>query len=410
MRLWKKRDEDIFDYLDSKVDRAKLQSCCSHEINEINFLKLAVYIVSTYIATAISTCEFKVYNSDGLIKDINYYKLNVSPNPNDTGTKLKYKMVKELVQNGESLVVQYKNNLYFAEYFGYASESILGYEFDNVTIQNEPIAKEFNRKTSFYFSFDDEKVKSLLDTIDVKYKELLSCATKVYKNSLSNKWKLKIDTAKQNDPTFEEEFNDFVTSQLKEFLTSDEGVYPELNGYNLERLEKTDSKSDSSDIRNIRKDIFDMVSQSYKMPVSMMYGNVTNLKEVINQFITFAVKPYASLIGEEITRTLYTEQEILDGNRVEVDISSINYKDIFDIANGIDKLISTGIANIDETRKMVNLPVLDTEFSKQYWMTKNYSKIEEAVQEQLVPNSSSNESNNNSEYSNLEGGDVHEKK
>jgi len=153
-----------------------------------------------------------------------------------------------------------------------------------------------------------------------------------------------------------------------------------------------------------------MVSQSYKMPVSMMYGNVTNLKEVINQFITFAVKPYASLIGEEITRTLYTEQEILDGNRVEVDISSINYKDIFDIANGIDKLISTGIANIDETRKMVNLPVLDTEFSKQYWMTKNYSKIEEAVQEQLVPNSSSNESNNNSEYSNLEGGDVHEKK
>jgi len=96
-------------------------------------------------------------------------------------------------------------------------------------------------------------VKSLLDTIDVKYKELLSCATKVYKNSLSNKWKLKIDTAKQNDPTFEEEFNDFVTSQLKEFLTSDEGVYPELNGYNLERLEKTDSKSDSSDIRNIRK-------------------------------------------------------------------------------------------------------------------------------------------------------------
>lgn len=405
MRLFSKDKEDnLYDYLDKEVDKAEIKAICSNEINEIKFMRLALHIVSTYIASAISTCEFKVYDEKGTVKDTNYYKLNVSPNPNETATKLKYQFTKELVQEGKSLVVQHRNNLYFAESFGYANDSIFGYEFDNVTVQSTPLTKKFMRKTSFYFELDDEKVKDFLNDIDAKYKELVSNATKVFKRAINNKWKLKIDAAKQHDPKFQEEFETYVKEQLKDFITGDEGVYPELNGYQLEHLDDGNDKTDSSDIRNLRKDIFDMVAQSFKMPPSMMYGNVSNLKEVVNQFITFAVKPYATMIGEEITRTLFSEDEVLKGKRVQVDISSINYRDIFDIAAGMDKVISTGVANIDETRTLINLPVLNTEFSQQHWITKNYSKIEDVMEGQdnsKQPNNSivknDNNSDNNSE-------------
>ena len=163
------------------------------------------------------------------------------------------------------------------------------------------------------------------------------------------------------------------------------------------------------------------------MPPSMMYGNISNLKEVVNQFIAFAVKPFATLIGEEMTRTFFSENEILEENkRVIVDISTINYRDIFDVATGLDKLISDGVANIDEVRPLVNLPVLGTEFSQQYWMTKNYSKIEDMMKEHeptkkdsIVKNDNSNLDNNNNDNSNenvdnnveqgeLKGGDIDE--
>lgn len=411
MRLFNRKNDSIYDYLDREVDKADIKAVCSNEINEIKFLNLALYIVSTYISSAISSCEFKVYNKGKESKDTIYYKLNVSPNPNDTSTRLKYNFVKQLVQEGETLVVNYKNNLYFADSYSRIDKPITGHEFESVSILNESLFnKKFTRRTSFYFEFDNEKVKDILNTINERYKDLVSCATKAYKKAINNKWKLKIDSAKQHDPKFQEEFDNYVQEQLKSFLTGDEGVYPELNGYTLEHLGEGESKTDSSDIRNLRKDIFDMVAQAFKMPVSMMYGNITNLKEVVNQFIAFAVKPYAKLIGEEITRTLYSEKEILDGTRVEVDMSSINYRDIFDIATGIDKLISTGVTNIDEARHMVSLPIIDSEFSKQYWMTKNYSKIEAMMSEnQNTSQSNDNADNNDNNSDNtLKGGDIDE--
>ena len=388
----KDKNDNLYDYLDKEVDKAEIKAVCCNKINEIKFMKLALYIVSTYIASAISTCEFKIYDNDKKeAKNRTYYKLNINPNPNDTATRLKYMFTKKLVLEGKSLVIRYLDNIYFASSYNLANDSILGYEFDNVTIQNHCIKERFTRETSFYFELDDEKVKSILDSINDKYKKMVSDAMKVYQKSINNKWKLKVDVMKQGEPNFEADFKNYVETQLKDFITGDEGVFPELNGYVLEKFDNGNDKTDSSDIRNLRKDIFDMVAQTFKMPPSMMYGNVSNLKEVANQFITFTVKPIAKMIGEEITRNLFTEAEILANNKVEVDISSINYKDIFDIANGVEKLISNGVSNIDEVRKMINLPIINTEFSKQYWMTKNYSKIEEMME---AVNNNNNENAN----------------
>lgn len=402
MKIFNKKREKFTDFLENKVDNANIKNELYNEINEIKFLELAFYIVTTYISSAIANCEFKVYEHGEEVKNIIYYKLNISPNPNDTGTKLKYNLTKKLIQDGESLVINYQNNLYFANLFTRIENPINGHEFENVSVLTESINKRFNRKTSFYFEFDNEKAKDILKEIDVKYNDLLIAATNLYKKSLNSKWKVKIETSKQYEAQFENEFNDYVTKQLKNFLSGDSGVYPELNGYSLEKLEDGDHKTDSNDIRELRKDIFDMVAQAYKMPVSMMYGNMSNLKEVVNQFIAFAVKPYSKLIGEEMTRTLYKQEDILNGSRIEVDISSINYRDIFDIAAGVDKLISSGVSNIDETRKMINLPTINSDFSTQYWMTKNYAKIDD------VMDSSQTDSKEESE-SILKGGDDSEK-
>ena len=155
MGLFTRRKESLYDYLDKKVDKADIKAICCNEANEIKFMRIAIYIVSSYIASALSTCEFKVYDKKGLVKDTTYYKLNIAPNPNDTATRLKYNMVKKLIQEGESLVVQHNNCLYFAESFEIPNKSINGYEFDNVCIQETILSKKFKRKTSFYFKLDD---------------------------------------------------------------------------------------------------------------------------------------------------------------------------------------------------------------------------------------------------------------
>ena len=79
MGLFTKRNDTLYDYLDKEVDKAEIKAICANDINDIKFMKLAIHIVSSYIASAISTCEFKVYDKKGIVKDTTYYKLNFAP-------------------------------------------------------------------------------------------------------------------------------------------------------------------------------------------------------------------------------------------------------------------------------------------------------------------------------------------
>lgn len=206
-----------------------------------------------------------------------------------------------------------------------------------------------------------------------------------------------------NREEIEKKIKEYVSNTLKKFITSDKpAVLPEGKYYNVEKF-SNDKLTDTSDIRELRKDIFDMVAQTYKIPVSMLYGNVTNLKDVTNQFITYAVKPIAKMLSEEITRIFYSENEILNDSYVKVDISNISYRDIFDIADKVDKAISDGVASIDEARNLVGMPLINEAWSKIHWMTKNYAKVEDAMND-----ISNNTVSNTTDNSTMKGGDANE--
>ena len=49
--------------------------------------------------------------------------------------------------------------------------------------------------------------------------------------------------------------------------------------------------------------------------------------------------------------------------------------DVFEIAEKIDKLISTGMYSIDELRSKISDTILNTDWSDKHWITKNYSEI-----------------------------------
>lgn len=72
-------------------------------------------------------------------------------------------------------------------------------------------------------------------------------------------------------------------------MENEYATYVEYDDGILEE-QSTKSPKTSDDFVNIRKDIFEMVGQAFKIPMSMMMGNITNLKEVCDVFLTFGVK------------------------------------------------------------------------------------------------------------------------
>ena len=52
-----------------------------------------------------------------------------------------------------------------------------------------------------------------------------------------------------------------------------------------------------------------------------------------------------------------------------------DYIDIIEVADKLDKLISSGTMCIDENRALIDYPALNTEESKKHFVTKNYDAV-----------------------------------
>ena len=158
------------------------------------------------------------------------------------------------------------------------------------------------------------------------------------------------------------------------FIQSTNGAYPELKGSELVEFDKSTVRGNATDIINLRKEAFDVVAQAFKIPLPLMYGNMTYMDEIANVFLTFCIDPHADMISEEITRKTTTYEDWKRGSCVRVDTRHIRHADLFELAPNIDKLISSGTYSINEIRRELDMDKLADAFADEHFVTKNYEK------------------------------------
>ncbi len=368
-----------FNFLSNKDQWAEFEAIYGTFAEKAAFKQLAVYIATSYLANALSGCEFKVIKGGEEVKDMLYYRLNVSPNPNQSAAQFKNELVTRICTRSESLVVPHReNSLYIADAYAEYPRALKDNLFMGITVENQAIGKKFPASDAYFFKLESRQVANLINGLYEDYSKLISAAIQGFMQGHGRKYKLKLSSTKAGDTDFAEQYEKVVKKQLENFLKSENAVYPEYQGYDLEEL-KHEADSSSGDILAMRKEVFDLVAQAYKIPTSMMYGNTNNTKDVLNQFLTFAIDPIAKLIEDEITRKSFTYMEWQTGSRVLVDTKSINHVDLFNVAADVDKLISSGVLCIDDVLIALGYQPLNTEFSKAHFMTKNYELAEDAM-------------------------------
>jgi HK97 family phage portal protein len=269
--------------------------------------------------------------------------------------------------------------LYIADGFSVDEKPLQENVFSCISIDGHSISKKFKASEVFYFQLDNKSVKSLIDGLYTTYGQLFACAVEGFKKNNGKKYKLILDNMKAGDRQFAEQFNTVIKEQLKAFMENDNAVYPQFKGTDLQTFDASSQNAD--DVIKLRKEIFDITAQALKIPLPMMYGNITNIQEIVKIFLTFCIDPLCDMISEEITRKINTYITWNGGkNFVRVDTSRINHIDILDVAGNADKLIASGINSVDELREVLDYQPLNTEFSAKHWITKNYTDVEQEAQ------------------------------
>ncbi len=371
---------NLFSFLEKKVDDAEMTAIVDKVMAETAFKRLAFYISVSYIAGAISMCEIKVYENGAESKDEMYYKLNFDPNQNENAGQFWHKVVERIYYKGDALVYPHKNHFYCADSF-YKEDRPMGEDiFSNVVLGQKQLTKNFRAGDVFYFRLENEEVRRIVDGMCDLYGQVMGAAISAYKNSNGKKYKLNLDSIKAGDADFNEKYEKVVKKQLQAFIENNNAVFPQFKGYDLQDMAK-DGKGmkDVGDITGIKKDMFDTVAQAIKIPISMLAGNITNMDEIVKEFLTFAVDPVTAMMSAELTRKTGTFETWTKGRRMKVDTSKIKHVDLIEIGNYVDKLIGSGFACVDEVREAAGLDPLNNDFGRTHFVTKNYDTADEAL-------------------------------
>ena len=347
---------------------------------EIYYKELALYTAGSLIANAISRSEIKTFRNHEEIKEEDYYLLNISPNRNETSSYFWHKVINDMIRKGGALVVDAGGFLYCADSWVVENERpILGDVYSGVVIGNLQMGKIFDQSNTYRFRLDNLEVDQILSGLFDDYSKLLSSAAAAFSRSNGQKYKLHLTGVKAGDSEFNEYFEKTLKKQLETYIQNDTAIYPEFDGYDL-KADDGKKTTSSADFLALRKDIFTLVASALHIPESMMTGNITNIKDVIDSFLTFGVDPYADAITEGLNKRGGIEN-YLAGNTYQVDTSKIQHRDIFDVAASISTIIGSGVKCIDEVREMLGDAPLNTEWSKKHFITKNFDEIERFLKE-----------------------------
>lgn len=375
---------NLFNFLGSKVDLSDIAPEVTQAATHLAFEEAALHIGITYIANALSKCEIKTFKNGKEHKGLMYYRLNVSPNPNQNASQFINKLINRYFRDKEgALVLMINDYLYVADSFTIDdSRPLEGYLYENVTIDGLTLSKKYKASEVFHFRLNDKSVKSYIDGMYQQYGIVLSLALETFKKKNSRKYKVLMERAQAGDQQHIDAYTKYVTNQVKPFLEADgTAILPEYRDRKLEEFSIGSDSGSTADIVAMRKEVFETTAQLLHIPLPMMYGNITNLNEVAKVFLSLGVDPHGDVISEEFTRKHFSMTEWQRGSSIMVDTSCINYVDILDVADKVDKAISSGVVNIDELRERLRYQALDTPFSQAHFMTKNYDLAENLLKQ-----------------------------
>lgn len=376
--------QSLFQWLGQKITGAAMTDAAVEKTvldvsKQLYVKELALYTGVGLLADLISGCEFLVYRDGKPVHDSVWYRLNCSPNPNQSGPEFKKQWVTTHYYRGHSLVIPLAGQLFVADSFSRDEYPVNGDTFKNIVVRNLQLQRTFSAGDVYFMRQGDRNIKQLVDGVFISYGELLAAAQDAAKRAGGEKYALQLGRLPSGTEEEQQAYLARVQTRLQNYANASSAGYPLQKDQTLSRFSGSTS-GHVSDLTALRKDVYAIVASALRIPEGLLSGAITSVDQVVNQALTFAVDPLAAYMGAEVTRKTFSQDDILYRDcRVVVDTSCILHIDPVAHADKLEKLISSGMCCIDENRRRCNMPELNTPWSQRHYITKNYDNVENTL-------------------------------
>ena len=375
--------------LSNLVDKEKL--------TELSTYEFALSTGINIIANALSACEVRTFVRHKEVYGDEYYMWNYSPHYNYNANEFLQKIVWNLIYKNECLVVETKGGLVVADSYEHEVYALYQDVFRNVIINADSqngvshpytFLRPFRMDEVLFYRLNSRNIKSIMDYLMDGYRQLLETAVDKFNKSAGERGVLTIDgnaAANQNygtkpdgtPRTFQDIFTEMMNERFKSYFNAKNAVMPMWKGFDYQIKASESSKKSTSemkDITDMTAEITTKVANALQIPPQLMLGTAAEVKQLTRNLITFGIRPIADVMQTENNRKR-NGKEVLKGTYQMIDLTGIEYTDIFEAAQGAYNLLGSG-ASIDEIRALTGRPELGTKWSRKHLISKNFADLE----------------------------------
>lgn len=374
----------MFDFLfqNKKGELQSLSDLISVEVKKMKITKMAIEKAIGMIAHAIAKSEFIVQGKEERLRNELYWSLNVKPNLNETATEFWIEVIQRLLKKSECLICIIGKKFYIADSFQVSNSVMLNQIYSNITITANGESLQLNNTYTsdevIHLKAKNKKIRAYMETVMKMHDDVVSAMEAAIKISKTPKFILKIAGAMpvirtlRADGTEQTLTIDEFKKNIKNLLESENiEILQESSGLEISQL-KIDTAVTSEDVVKISKEIFEECAFTFDIPKTVFMGEITEKADSTNEFITYAVGWVAEILNDAMNATLVGKESFLKGEYIWIDLSGFKHRDLVESANYLDKLRSIGF-NFDEIRQAIGWEPLNTPFSQERVITKNYT-------------------------------------
>ena len=350
--------------------RELFEAAQEYQVRELSF-----WVCANMVANALGRCEFRTFQGHREIQGVEYYIWNVSPNVNQNSSMFLHKLVAQLYQDNEALVVDTLArgdlpSLVVADSWQEPEQwPSRQNEYRGVTVGDYQYRYPLYENNVLHFRLNQQNIRPVINGLYNSYYRMISAAMKAYSWDNGQHWKVHVGQIAQGEKEWLEKFQHMIEIQVKPFLESGGAILPEFDGYAYERV--TGGGKDSRDIRAMIEDIFDFTARGFLIPAVLVNGSVEGTADANTRFLTNCIDPLADQIQEEINRKRYTYEEWARGDFLKVDTSSIIHFDMFAQAANVEKLVGSGAYTINDVLRAANQAPINEPWANEHFMTLN---------------------------------------
>lgn len=373
----------MFDFLfqDRNKEIQSLAEIIAVDMEKLNLSKLAIEKAIMMIAKAIAKSDILI-QTESKEKRKKEYRLNVQPNDNECGTVFWTEVVKQLLTEQEALIIPLSGKYYRATSWSHTNEVMMKRVYKDVMLscgdENLTIFSTFQSDEVIHLRYDNARVRLYLQNVVGQFDKTMDSINAMMQLSSQPRFKLKLGTnalsfrEKQADGTDKVMTRDQYVLKIKKLLTSDDlEVLTEQENASVEQMQ-INTTVKAEELAKMALQINNEVANAFDIPEAVFNGNITEKSDATNEFITYAVSPIAEVINDTLTAYVVGENDYCRKNeKVMVWLARFKHVDVVDSAVNLDKLRGIGF-HLDEIREMVGYPLLNTEFSTERALTKNY--------------------------------------